>query len=718
MRLFTLSAVAGVLLVTGCNNEPSEPYRNSKTNLDRRVEDALRRMTEDEKLDMLSGAAWMETKGVPRLGIPPIRMADGPMGVRRWTWEGEPGEKDVPHIKTTAFPAGIALAATWNTALAHQEGQTIAQEALALGRDQMLGPTVNINRTPLWGRNFEGFGEDPWLAGRIAVGYISGMQGEGVIATVKHFAANNQEDHRNTVNVKVDERALQEIYYPAFRAAIEEAGVWSVMSAYNKVNGNWAAENPVLLDEMLKKQWGFKGFVVSDWGSTHSTEATANSGLDVEMPAGSTMPGLIAALQKMPGGNPGFDGGYLTRDKLKPLVQSGKIQQDTIDDKVRRILRATFGIGLFERTRKTGGPVDTDEQRAIARTVADQSIVLLKNDAGVLPVDPGKVRRIAVVGPNADVAVTGGGGSSEVASSYAIKPLDAIRTRAGTIAIDYAKDGPAAIDAAKRADMVIVIAGDDAKVESEMYDRKSLDLPPGQDELIANVARANRNTVVVLNAGAPVAMSKWLDGARAVVLAWFGGQEGGHAIADVLFGDVNPSGKLPVTFPKELKDTPAYGNYPGANGEVNYSEGIFVGYRHYDEKNIEPLFPFGHGLSYAKFDYSDLRVFPKTPRFSQLVNVTFAVKNTGARAGAEVVQVYLHDVKSSVPRPPKELKAFTRVELKPGEAKTIELQLEPRTMSFYDPQMKGWATEPGEFEVFIGSSSRDIRLKDKFELFE
>jgi beta-glucosidase len=727
------------LALAGCSGLRSAPYKNAQLPVEQRVDDLLSRMTQDEKLDMVSGAGWMESRANTRLGIPDIRMADGPLGVRAWTGSSaSTNAANAPlKVNSTAFPAGIGLAATWNPALAALEGKVIGQEAKALGRDQLLGPTVNINRTPFWGRNFEGYGEDPYLAARMAVGYIKGVQGEGIIATVKHFAANNQEFKRRTVNVKADERTLQEIYLPAFKAAVQEAGAWSVMSAYNKVNGEWCPDNAHLLNDILKRDWGFKGYVVSDWLSTHSTPAPANGGLDLEMPGGPNIPNWIAEPKKRPGGDQATDGGYFARGKLAAAIAAGQVKQDVIDDKVRRLLRVMFANGLFERKpHQANDPIDTPEQMAAARQVAVQSIVLLKNSANLLPLDAAKLKTIAVIGPNAAVARTGGGGSSSVRSRYAVTPLDGIRERAGAqIQVgqalgvsmegeEPAKDTPQAraallaeaVDLARKSDVVLLFVGDGPKIESEGFDRKSLGLPAGQDELIQAVTKANRNTVVVLNVGSPVLMGKWLGQVPAILNAWFPGQEGGHAIADILFGDANPSGKLPVTFLNAEKDSPAYGHYPGENSEVDYAEGIYVGYRHFDKHNIQPLFPFGFGLSYTQFAYSDLKVSPAKAGADQPVEVSLKLANSGQRAGAEVVQLYLHDVKSSLDRPVKELKAFERVELKPGEAQTVTFKLDKSALSYFDPAKKGWVAEPGAFEVQVGSSSRDIRLRGVFEL--
>jgi beta-glucosidase len=554
---------------------------------------------------------------------------------------------------------------------------------------------------------------------------------------VKHYAVNNQEFERNRVDVKISDRALHEIYLPAFKAAVQEANVGSVMSAYNKVNGFWCAENPHLLTEVLKKEWGFKGFVVSDWASTHTTVETANAGLDVEMPSAES----LRELKKHPlyplFERAGFSGGFLHPAKLLPAVKSGQVSQATIDDKVRRILWAMFTNGLFDRNESTTtGEVDTLEQQAIAREAAVKSMVLLKNAGGVLPIRAEGVRSIAVIGPNAGVSRTGGGGSSQVSPKRPpLSPLDGIKERAGnSIKVEYAlgcsmegedktKDTPEvraalikeAASLAVKSDVALVFAGFSATTETEMYER-TLELPAGQDDLILAVANANKNTIVVLNSGGPAVMGRWIGRTPAVVVAWYLGQETGRTIPAILFGDANPSGKLPVTFLKAWRDSPAYGNYPGRNLTVQYDEGIYVGYRHFDKKNIEPLFPFGHGLSYTTFAYSDLKVSPQKGVSDKPVEVSLSVHNTGSKEGAEVVQFYVRDVQSSVDRPVKELKAFRRVALKPGETQTVSFSLDQSAMAFYDEGKKKWVAEPGAFEAQIGSSSRDIRLKGTFEL--
>ena len=735
MKRFPCLIIIFLASVLGFAQSPSSPaappYKNPSLPVEQRVQDLLGRMTLEEKVAMVSGADWMQSVPNERLGIPSIKMSDGPLGIR--SWSGPSAQTNAPsarvEVTTTSFPASVAMAATWDTDVVQAQGRAIAQELKALGRDMILGPTVNINRTPLWGRNFEGYGEDPYLTSRLGVAYIKGVQAEGVIATVKHFDANNQEFERHRVDAKISERALHEIYFPAFKAAVQEAGVWSVMSAYNKVNGVYCAENPFLLTDVLRKQWGFKGFVVSDWGSTYSTANTVNAGMDIEMPGGEPMKIWLQTPRSQAAGN---SGGWLTSDKVLADISSGKISRATVDENVGNILRVIFVTGLFDKPHVAIGEadVDTPEQRAVARKGATESIVLLKNSGDVLPLNASKIHSIVVIGPNAAVARTGGGGSSLVRPKYSISPLKGIQDRAGSqIQVsnvlgvsmegeDNAKDTPEmreqllneAVAAAGKADVAILVVGRSSANESEDFDIKSLDLPAGQDELIQAVAKANKNTVVVINAGGPVLMDKWLDQVPAVLHMWYGGQEGGNAIASILFGDANPSGKLPVSFVKRWEDAPAYGHYPGENLQVDYAEGIYVGYRYFDTKKVEPLFPFGYGLSYTNFAYSDLKVSPGK-KAGEPVEVSLKVRNTGARAGAEVVELYVHDGHSSVDRPAKELKGFRRVNLAPKESQTVRFTLDHDAFAYYSTAKKDWVVEPGQFEILVGASSRDIRLK-------
>jgi len=711
------------------------PYKDARLPADRRVADLLSRMTLEEKATMLTGAGWMESAAIPRLGIPAIKMADGPLGVR--SWAGASAITNLPggplKVNSTAFPSGVAMAATWDTALVQREGKAIAQEVKALGRDMILGPTVNINRVPLWGRNFEGYGEDPYLAARLGVAYIKGVQGEGVIPSVKHFAANNEEFERHRIDEQIDARTLHEIYLPAFKAAVEEADAWTVMSAYNLINGVHCAENSTLLTGILEKEFGFKGFVVSDWGSTYSTAATVNAGMDLEMPGGAPARAMIASPRSQLSGNSGT---WLEAGKVLAELKAGNISEATLNDNVGRILRVIFVSGLFDHPLPGGGEVDTPAQQAVALQGATEGIVLLKNAGSLLPLDAAMIHSIAVIGPNAAVARTGGGGSSMVRPKYAIAPLDGIRSRAGSgVDVKYAlgvgmegedpaQDSPEAramalsqaVDAAAQSDLAVVVVGRYDKIEHEGADLKTMDLPAGQDELIEAVEKANPRTIVVLNSGDPVTMTKWIAQTPALVEMWYGGQEGGHALASILFGDANPSGKLPVSFPKKFEDSPAYGNYPGMNLKVNYAEGIYVGYRYYDAKNVEPEFPFGFGLSYTTFEYSGLKIKPYEAAWGRPVEILLAVKNTGSRAGAEIVQLYIHPDHSVIDRPLRELKRFQRVELKPGESKMIEFTLDRADIAYWSPEKNNWVSDPGTYEIQVGSSSRDIRLRAPLEL--
>jgi beta-glucosidase len=713
--------------------DASAPYRNASLPVAQRVADALSRMTLEEKVAMLAGSGWMESTGVPRLGIPQIKMADGPMGIRLWTGSSAVTsvEGQVHTFSSTAFPAGIDVAASWDPTLAREEGRVIGQEVKSVGRDMILGPTVNIQRTPLWGRNFESYGEDPYLAGKIAVGYIQGVQGEGIIPSVKHFVVNNEEFERHRIDVEVSERALHEIYFPAFETAIKDGHVWAVMSSYNKVNGLYAAESPLLKQELYQAS-GFKGFVISDWGSTYSTAATVNAGMDLEMPGGPPMQRWIAGPDPKQAGN---DGGYLTPDKILPLVKSGKIPVANIDDNAGRILTVIFESGLFDHPHSGGVAIDTAEQRAVTRKAADEGIVLLKNENAILPLNTTKLHSIAVIGPGAATARSGGGGSGLVFATGVVSPLDGIRMRAGSVTVNYAlgvdmqgeesafdtaearqKLIGEAVAAAQQSDVALVFVGYSSKLETEGKDRPNMNLPAGQDDLIQAVVAANKKTIVIFNAGDSVDFTTWIDSVPALVDAWYGGEEGGNAIADVLFGDVNPSGKLPFTFLRKLKDSPSFGNYPGENLHVKYAEGIYVGYRYFDKHpETKPLYPFGYGLSYTSFALSRLEL-PKSMSGDATATVSATVRNTGDRKGAEVVQMYIADPSATIDRPLRELKGFERVELSPGESKTIRFTIDRHALSFYSTDQHAWMAQPGKFDVSIGTSSRDLPLHGTFTL--
>ncbi len=680
---------------------PSEgPPLDLSSTTEPKLDALIARMTLEEKIQMVHGEHRRGFIGyvpaIPRLGIPELALTDGPAGVR--------------HGPGTAFPAPVAMAATWDRALAEQYGSAMGAECLAKGQNILLAPMVNIVRVPEGGRNFETFGEDPYLTAQIATADIKGIQSQGVIAEVKHYAANNQEKQRLTVSAEVDERTLREIYLPAFEAAVKEAKVGSVMAAYNKVNGTYSSENSYLLKDILKDEWGFDGFVVSDWGATHSTIGAANNGLDMEMPNGE------------------FFG-----EKLLAAVKSGQVSVATIDDKVRRILRVVMRFGFFERPAAIGA-IDYDAQAQVARRVAQAGVVLLKNEGNLLPLDSTRFKTIAVIGPYADRATSGGGGSARIAPLDTVSPLGAITRRIGKTATvrflkfvpgsDLARSDPAtnstglladAVQLAKSCDLAIVFARD---FETEGSDRASIELPEEQDQLIKGVVGANKQTIVVLNTGCMVLMNKWVGDVPAIVQGWYPGQDDGNVIADVLFGNVNPSGKLPITFPKARQDVAVSTTeqYPGAGGIGRYSEGVFVGYRHFDKHNLEPQFPFGHGLSYTTFEYSNIRLSRSRIKAGEPLTVEVQLKNTGRRQGAEVVQFYIQDVQASVERPIKELKGFEKVMLKPGQSKVVKAEFNERSFAFYDTNRKKWIVEPGQFKVLIGSSSRDIRLTADFSI--
>jgi beta-glucosidase len=807
---------------------PGEDLAGKASPEDRQVETWLAAMTPEEKLALVAGTGF-DTVGVPRLHIPALRMTDGPIGVRVGT--------------ATAFPAGTLLAASFDPALVERVGTAIAREVKGHGKNVLLGPGVNIMRTALNGRNFEYFGEDPELASHMAVAHIRGVQSQGVMATVKHFAANNQEIERMSVSAQVDSRALHEIYLPAFEAAVKEARVWSVMCAYNKLNGVYACENAYLLDQLLRRDWGFRGLVMSDWGATHSAGPAIRAGLDLEMPKAERF----------------------TPDAIKAALASQEITTAQLDEMVRRQLRAIVALRMDEDASEHSEATDTLEHRALNREAARSGFVLLKNQNDLLPLISAKLHRVAVVGPRGG-QIDSGGGSARVTATHRVSLVDGLRQALGPkVRVDFAPgeitpdglepipasaltppaghdghgllgeyfvafqresepklvridptinfhwelaspapalpvdhfavrwsgtltppqsarymlalrsddgsrlylDGKLVVDnwgdhapalktveldlvagqsydirldyfegilgasvellwqrttkdpmrqmaeVARKADVVIVAVGDGMGDELEGVDRPSLALPGRQDEIIRAALAVNPRVVVVTTTGAPVAMP-WLDKVPAVLHAWFPGQEGGAAMADVLLGETSPSGKLPVTFPKRLEDEPSFSNYPGKGGVVEYQESILVGYRWYDTRKVEPLFPFGYGLSYTSFGYSDLRISPWNPQDG--VTVALKVKNTGARRGAEVVQIYVHAPQGPMLRPEQELRGFAKVDLAPGEEREIKVKLPPRAFAFYDGQASSWQITPGPHEIRASASSRDTRLRATLEI--
>jgi beta-glucosidase len=823
------------------------PARPTSAEVERRVESLLRHMTLEEKIDLLGGVNLFDVRGISRLGVPVLRTADGPFGVRAGG-------------RSNVMAGGIALAATWNVALAERVGAEIGRDARARGKHFHLAPGVNIYRAPMNGRNFEYYGEDPFLASRIAVGYIRGVQAQGVASTIKHFLGNNSEFGRHIIDAVIDERTLREIYLPAFEAAVREAQVGAIMAAYNLVNGEHMTQNRRLNVDLVKQEWGFPGIIMSDWNATHDARASADGGLDLEMPAGT----------------------FLNRAHLVPLIQQGTIAQATIDDKVRRILRTAVRFGWLDRPQlDTSIPRYNPHGREVALQTAREAIVLLKNDGPLLPLNRQTIRSLAVIGPNAHPAVPIGGGSATVPPFRTVSVLEGLSTYLGTAAdVHYARGIPslsevvhatnfstaptqgqpglrvevfnnadlagepasrrtdrrvslgtpldvvalvtgemeldvaslaapkpistrwtgyyvppqagtydivvqqggfspsgyrlfvdgqpiadrwqmstavvevaavtldasphqvvlehhsetglgspfirmgivrqggwvdtAAEELAAKADVVVLAVGFDPASETEGWDR-TFGLPPGQDELIQKLTAVNTHTILVVTAGGAVDMHAWVDRVPGLVQVWYPGQEGGTALADILFGDVNPSGRLPVTLERRWEDNPTYDSYypEAGTNRVVYKEGVFVGYRGYEHRGAKPLFPFGYGLSYTTFTYSHLSVTPLTGGTSPgpPYAVSFDVKNTGSRDGADVAQVYVGDRHAQVPRPAKELKGFVKVQLRPGEAKRVSVTLDERALSYYDADAKQWRIGPGDFDVLVGRSSEQIELR-------
>jgi beta-glucosidase len=811
----------------------------SESEIDRRVDKLVSQMTLEEKIDYISGlegpkAANMYIRPIPRLKLPGFKMSDGPLGVRTWG-------------PSMGYPAGISMASTWDTALEHQVGVEMGKDALARGVDFILGPGVNIHRAPMCGRNFEYFGEDPYLASRMAVAVITGIQSQGVSATVKHFTGNNQEWDRHNVSSDIDERTLREIYLPAFEAAVKEAHVGAIMDSYNLVNGVHMTQNEYLMTEVVKKEWGFPGIIMSDWDATYDGVAAAKAGLDLEMPFGK----------------------FMIRANLLPAIHDGTLSEATIDDKVRRLLRTAMRFGFIARDGQTPSESLMNEQgRQVALQASLEGMVLLKNE-GLLPFDKSKVKSVAVIGPRAWPGVPAGGGSSHVDPLISVSFLEGVSNElAGTgVRVLYASgapdptevydrsefstspdgktrgltgeyfdntvfegkpalvrtdehvnfnwrhagyrpDGPVrdysvrwtgyyipstsgrhtvyvgghegfrlyvedklvmdqwewqstdlelvsmnlesghpykvrleyyvhrisanigfgvtsgagaelerARQVAAKADRVILCAGFDEMTEGEGRDR-TFALPGGQDELVRAVESANKNVVLVVTAGGNVDMTKWIDQTPALIHAWYPGEEGGTALAKIVFGEVSPSGKLPVSFERRWQDNATSTSYYAKNGSkhVAYTEGIFLGYRHFDKSSVKPLFPFGYGLSYTTFKYSNLKIAPESFSGDEPVTVSFDVTNTGRREGAETGEVYVSDGHSAVPRPVKELKGFGKVDLEPGETKTITVTLNRRAFSYYDVDKKEWTATPGEFGIRVGGSSAKIALDGKVTL--
>jgi beta-glucosidase len=650
-------------------------------------------MTLEEKAALCIGKTAWQTTPVERLEIPPLTMSDGPHGVRRVPDEGLPTATSLP---ATCFPTASALAATWDTALVHQLGQALAEECIALGVDVLLGPGNNMKRTPLCGRNFEYYAEDPCLGGEMAAAFIRGVQSKGVGTSLKHFAANSQEHRRFTVNAQVDERTLREIYLAGFERAVVKGQPWTVMCAYNRLNGTYCSQHRWLLTNLLRDEWGFEGFVVSDWGAVHDRVAALEAGLELEMPG------------------PQADRVQAVVD----AVRGGTLDEGLLDRAVERLLSIIFRAA---ETPKGGETIDVAAHHALARRIAGDAIVLLKNDGDLLPLRD--ISKLAVIGAAARAPYFQGGGSSHVNPTRVDVPLEELEKAAPDVTLLVAEGDVMAADGvdqalideatvlARQADVALLYIALPAAKESEGYDRQDMALTEHQVALIQQVAALQPRTVVVLNNGSAVTMDGWIDRVPAVLEAWMMGQAGGGAIADVLFGRVNPCGRLAETFPYRLEDTPAHINYPGERDTLRYGEGPFIGYRYYDTREQDVLFPFGYGLSYTTFEYANLTVSGEDFRDVDGLEVSLEVINTGDVPGKEVVQLYVADCEATLPRPPKELKGFVKVALEPGETRTVTFRLEPRDFAYYDPAHAAWVRESGEFEIFVAHSAADARLR-------
>ncbi len=709
--------LALTLLIVGCSSKQTDMEKQ----IELKIDSLLTKMTLEEKVNMIHGVSSFTSGGVERLNVRGFVMSDGPHGVRME--HGTDWKVDtVANNAATYLPVGITLASTWNKELGYKFGEVLGSEAKYRGKDIILGPGVNILRTPLNGRNFEYLSEDPYLAGKMAAGYIKGVQDQGIAACVKHFAANNQEKERFTINVEVSERALREIYLPAFEMAVKEGGVYTIMGAYNQFRGQHCSHNDYLLNKILKGEWGFEGIVISDWAAVHNSKQALENGCDIEM-------GTDLSMRN----NPDYNKFYMA-DSALILIRNGEVDSSVVDEKVKRILRVMYRINMFGK--RSPGSYNTPEHQQVARKVAEEGIVLLKNET-VLPLNKQKINKIAVVGANADKKFGKRGGSSQVEPYYEVTALEGLKNSCGSdIEIVYAPGyeitkkhtanqqlASEAINASKNADFVIYVGGtihgfsdawSDNAYDAEGADKPDMYLPFQQDELIKKILEVNKNVIVALYGGGPVDMTEWIDEIPAIIQAWYPGMEGGNVLADILFGNVNPSGKLPMTFPKKLEDSPAHklGEYPGDNGTVEYKDGIYVGYRFFDTKGVEPQFCFGHGLSFTTFEFTNVSANLEGDQ----VLVSVKITNTGDMAGAEVAQFYVHDDESKVERPEKELKAFEKVYLEPGGSKIIEVKIPVENLKYYDEGLNKWVLERGVYEILVGNSSANIIWKLNIEI--
>ena len=711
----------------------SQVTDKEKVQMEKRIEKLIKKMTLEEKVGLLHGNSKFYVAGVERLGIPEWSLSDGPHGVRAeinrhdWAYAGWTNDS------ASYFPTGTAFAATWNPELAYRRGEVLGEEARWRKKDVLLGPGVNIIRSPLCGRNFEYMSEDPYMNSVLAVAYIKGLQSRDVAGSVKHFAVNNQETNRTTVDVECSERALREIYLPAFKAAVQEGGALTVMAAYNKFRGEFCAENNYLVRKILRNEWGFDGVYVTDWGAAHSTVPSMEAGLDLEMGT------LIDKYEDWYYANP-----------LIEAVKSGKIPMSLVDEKVGDVLRVMIKTNVLDPKKRFGpGSMNTKEHQQATYDAAAEAIVLLKNQNNLLPLDFSSIKSLAVIGDNATRKHSNGGLSSEIKAVYEVTPLEALRAKWGdkvdirfaqgyeklSTFVEGSNNGQSsgtfssktqesdallkeAVEVARTSDVALLVCGLNHDYDTESFDRLNMDIPYGQVELIQEVVKANPRTIVVMIAGSPLNMAAVDICSPAIVWAWFNGMEGGNALVDVLSGKVNPSGKMPFTTPVSLDQSPAHalGNFPGRDLKVNYEEDILVGYRWFDTKGLPVVYPFGYGLSYTTFNYSNLNTDKKTYDQADTIQATFTLTNTGDREGAEVAQLYVSDPVCSVMRPVKELKGFKKVFLKPGESRRITLDIPVSSLAFYSEAQSQFVVEPGEFILQLGASASDITQRISVEV--
>lgn len=732
MSLFKSLLVTALALLFCIGCQPSaKPTKKATPNwafnseLEPQVDSLVSLLTLEEKVNLAHGNGKFWSAGVERLGIPDVQYADGPLGVREELGRDSWSPLGVTTDSASFFPCGGGLAATWNTELALTYGECIGAETRARGKDYLLAPAINIQRTPLNGRNYEYFSEDPYLITKMAVPYVQGVQDQDVAACVKHFAVNNQETNREYVDARMGERALREIYLPAFKATVQEGQAYSIMGAYNRFRGEYLCENEYMLRDILKGEWGFQGTVMSDWAATHSTVVSANAGLDIEM------------------GSAGEYEDWFMADALRDSVLSGAVSEDVINEIAARNLRVLLNVKKTDASRKKGA-INVEKHRKLMYDVASESIVMLKNSQNVLPIDVSKVGSIAVIGDNAKQKHAAGGFGAGVKVQYEVSPYEGLQNRLPEMTLNYAQgykkqylpeEGKRmfemqpdqnpdqelikeAVAAAEKSDVAVIFAGANRYIESESIDRANMDLPYGQYELIEAVSAVNPNTIVVLVCGTAFDLRRVDDASSAILWAWFNGSEGGNALADVLTGVINPSGKMPFTIPKKLEDSPAHAtnSFPGTKEKVTYDEGLLVGYRWFDTKNIAPLFSFGHGISYSAFEYEGISADKDSYKTDETITISASIKNTSGILGQETIQVYMEDLEASVDRPKKELKGFQKMTVAAGQTSKVQIQIPVSSFAFFDDKAMEWVIESGQFKLHIGASSTDIKEEITIEV--